>query len=306
MLSRKPGHAIGAVVRATGLTVHTIRAWEKRFGIVDPIRSPGGTRRYSERDVEKLRLLARAVGEGHRISGLATLDLPALRSLVTDADTAKGESHDSFGAGGMTPVVESLYEATANLDGATLERLLNLQMQCLGGPRFARQVASPLLREIGHRWMKGELPIAAEHLASAHLRRLLGNALAASPSRQSAAKVLVFTPEGERHEFGALIAAIVASSAGASIVYLGAEMPYEAVAEAVRRIPTAALAMSVVSLSEGAQRRYLTALRAALPEPTPMWIGGACAIDDGPAQRLLSLDHLEEKVRALGGPSTLF
>jgi methanogenic corrinoid protein MtbC1 len=201
------------------------------------------------------------------------------------------------------PVIEQLLEATMALNGLRLEQLLTQQMQMLGGARFARNIASPLLQEIGARWMRGELTIAAEHLASNQLRRLLSSALISVPTQVGSPRVLVFTPEGERHEFGALIAAIVASGTGASVLYLGTDLPCDAVVEATRTVPTAALAMSVVTLQEGSQRRYLRLLREQVAPEVKIWIGGAAALQDESAEYMADLDDLEARLRVLGSAS---
>src|SRR5262249_39099710 len=82
---REPTYSLGAVARLTGLSQHVLRAWERRYGAVTPVRSPGGTRRYRESDVERLRLLRAAVAAGHPISEVAREDDDALARRLLGA-----------------------------------------------------------------------------------------------------------------------------------------------------------------------------------------------------------------------------
>lgn len=263
------------------------------------MRSEKGTRRYSEQDVGKLRVLAAAVSMGHKISALSKLSNEQLRELGANVQVAghSRPAHDN-------QALQSILESIELLDGATLERLLDVQMQRMGGARFAREIAAPLLREVGLGWMRGELSIAAEHLLSAHLRRLLGNVLASSTSQSSGPYVLVTTPDGERHEFGALIASIIAVNAGASVLYLGPETPPGSVAEVASKMPRAVVLLSAVSIAEGSLRSYLQNIRVLLPADSQVWIGGKAAIQTTDAEFLDDLDSLSSKVAALSYPPT--
>src|SRR5512145_2624110 len=114
-------YALGAVVRLTGLSAHVIRAWERRYGAVRPQRSAGGTRRYSEDDVARLRLLATAVAQGHRIGALAGLSDDAIERLLAPPGRAPAASP-----------VDELVALAERLDAAGLERGLGLQLGALG------------------------------------------------------------------------------------------------------------------------------------------------------------------------------
>ena len=298
-MDKHAGCAIGTVARLTGLTEHTIRAWERRYGVVSPLRSAGGTRRYGEADVAKLRLLAAAVERGHRIKTLAGLGMPELRSLSepTPSNTLESlsaplESTINHGA------ITTIFEAGRNLDTIQLNRLLTEQFEALGEPLFAERVALPVLRLVGDGWMRGELSIAVEHLVSAHLRRLLGNALTMANTHPDGLRVLFTTPEGEPHEFGALVAAIIAADAGAAVTYVGPDSPAEMVSDAARKIEVEVVAISVVNLDQGSQRRYLNRLRAGLSPDTQIWVGGQTALREPEFQYLPDLETLRRAVAA--------
>ena len=81
-MNHEQGHPIRVVARRTGLTSHVIRVWEKRYGAVSPLRTPTNRRLYSDRDVERLQLLHRAILAGHSIGQIAQLPNERLRALV--------------------------------------------------------------------------------------------------------------------------------------------------------------------------------------------------------------------------------
>lgn len=279
----------GAVARLTGLTLHTLRAWERRYGAVRPSRSAGGTRRYTERDLARLQLLAEAVARGHRISELARLEDDAVERLLAQRRP---------GAGG-TAGRERILEAVGRLDQAEVERLLGLQLAALGAVDFARDVAAPLLREVGERWEQRRIPVAAEHLVTAVARSLLGAVLRGTAPARGGARLLFTTPAGELHELGALLAAVVAGGSGLEVVYLGPDLPVGEVVGAAKTLAPAAVGVSVVCLEAEAARRYLETLRRELPPDVALWVGGAGAVDVPGVERIDDLDRLQRRLRRL-------
>jgi DNA-binding transcriptional MerR regulator len=283
-------YGLGAVVRLTGLSAHVIRAWERRYGVVHPRRTPGGTRRYAESDVARLRLLAAAVAEGHRIGELAPLADDAIERMLG--------AHRERPAG--QPPLAELVAAADRLDLAELERLLGLQLAAVGPAAYARHVVAPLLREIGERWEHGQSSVAAEHLTTTLTRTLLGSVLRFAPHAAGAPRLVFSTPQGERHEIGALIAAVVAVNAGADATFLGPDLPVADLVEAAQKLRPAALVLGAVGLPAGLLRRYLVELRECLADSVPIWLGGAAALEDvAGVHRVADLDELERRVSSL-------
>lgn len=281
--------SLGAVVRLTGLSDHTIRAWERRYGAVRPARSAKGTRRYSQDEIARLQLLRAAVDAGHRIGDVAALSDAEIEARL-----------DALPKPEPRPLDE-IRDALDRLETSEVERLLGIQLAALGPSAFSSEVALPLLREVGSRWESGEGNIASEHLLTSMTRGLLGMALRSTPRLPGAPRLLVTTPEGERHEIGALIAAVTAAARGADVVYLGPELPVAEVVEAATAVEALAVALSVVSLPRGAARSFLEKLRAALPSQTAIWVGGAGA---GAGEQIdglecLGLDELPRLVARL-------
>lgn len=257
----EPTYALGVVTRLTGLSAHVLRAWERRYGAVRPIRSPGGTRRYRESDVQRLHLLRSAVEAGHSIGEVAR---------ASDADLARRlELRPAVPA----PALDPILDAVDRLDLAETERLLGTQLAALGAAAFVRTVAVPLLREIGTRWESGRTSVAAEHMASSVVRNLLSTALRPRVSALHGPPVLFTTLPGDLHESCSMLAAVSASEAGAFAAFIGGNLPVAEIVDAAASLGACAVALGVGHTSASAQTA-LAELRKALPGDVAIWIGG--------------------------------
>ena len=288
-------YPLRAAARLTGLSPELLRAWERRYAAVDPMRTEGGTRRYRASDLERLRRLKAAVDAGYRISEVARLDEDALDELLRPQRAA------------TDPPLEAVLDTLDRLDGSELHRLLSLQLATLGPVRFAGTVAVPLLHEIGARWASGRLGIAGEHMASAVLRSLLGSALIPGVASRLGPRIVFATLGGERHELGLQMAALTAMSAGANPVYLGLEVPVEDLLASVSEVSAQALALGMVSEPGEPVQRSLGALRGGLPEGVALWLGGPGGRglpEQAGIEVVDSLDQLEQRVAllVLAGP----
>ena len=283
-------YPLRTVVRLTGLSPEVLRAWERRHQAIEPLRTDGGTRRYRAADVERLKLLKAAVDAGQRIGQIAHLDDSALRQQGEPADN---RSRDQL---------ESILNSLDQLEVSSAQRALAMQLSTLGPTAFARELALPLVQELGQRWSDGTMSIASEHLGTAMLRSLLGSSLQPTASSALGPRVVFATPSGERHEIGLLMAALTALSAGAYPIYLGPEMPAEDLLAAVEDADAAALAISVVTLPEAQAARAIGALRGGLPSETFLWVGGAAASTTQMplgAEHISTLEELEQRVGLL-------
>jgi DNA-binding transcriptional MerR regulator len=255
-------YSVKAVVKATGLSAHVLRAWERRYRAVEPERTEGGTRRYRESDVRRLRLLRRAVDAGHPIGSLAHLSDAQLDALLEGVEPVR------------TPPRDEILAALERLDARATERMLSVHFAALGPRAFAFDVAAPLLAEIGRRWERGRLRIATEHLASAILRSILGSAVRATDGVARGRPVLFATPSGERHELGLLVAALVAAANGTHAVYLGPDLPDDEIAHAVGALDAGAVALGITMPRPHGVQRYVSGVRRHLGGEVELWVGG--------------------------------
>ena len=284
-------YPLGAATRLTGLSAEVLRAWERRYGAVQPPRTPGGTRRYRAQDLERLRLLKAAVDAGHRIGEVARL---ADTELIQRANpNRESESHH----------LEDTLAAIKDLNSSEAQRMLATQLSALGPVRFANEFALLLVREIGDRWASGDMTIASEHLASGILRSMLGSALQPNALSLMGPRIVFATPSSERHELGLQIAALTAMGAGAAPTYLGAELPLEELLHAVDRTRATAIALSLITIDADDAARIVTALRTGLAPEVQLWIGGSAAQALPPidgVECIPSLEAFEARVVRLG------
>jgi DNA-binding transcriptional MerR regulator/methylmalonyl-CoA mutase cobalamin-binding subunit len=275
----EPRHPIGVAAERTGLSTDVIRAWERRYGAVEPARDEADQRLYSDADVERLRLLHRATQGGRSISQVVDLPGEALAELVRE-DAAARTAQQPAGAD-----VDRLYELSLALDGPELESRLRRAVVAQGLAPFAEHVAVPLLRRLGAGWHAGKVTPAQEHVASAAISRVLTGL---REGKGDGPIAVVATLSGERHEVGALMAAAAVELAGWQVVYLGADLPPDEVASAAERTGAKAICVSVVygGRSPADTQAAFRSLRAQLPEDVEVYAGGAGA---GPIREELEL-----------------
>lgn len=286
--SQVPEHPIAVVERRTGVSQHVLRAWERRYRVVEPARDAAGERLYSDADIERLRLVRELTVGGRRVGQVATLDLAALRELAArDASEAVVPARptgvaERAAARDDAEAAEHLAmcrDAVDRLDSATAHALLIRAAVALGPRRFVDGVAVPLLRAVGDAWEQGSLRPMHEHGMSVAMRRVLSWLVEALPAPPDAPLVVIGTPAGQRHEFGAMLAAVVASARQYRVIYLGPDLPAVEIAHGAQVAGADVVALSVLSpVDARSLGRELDTLRDALPEATALVLGGAAAL----------------------------
>ena len=294
-------HRIGAVARLTGISEHALRVWERRYGTVAPLRLEGGQRLYSDADVSRLRRLKHLTDLGHAIGGIARLTDSEIEALVSSHPEPKTSvSLRPVGENGSkSALVEAIRErflgAIAALDMETAERVITRALVAFDPLELITDVMVPLLEEIGDRWEHSQLSIAQEHAATAVLRSHLGSVIRIMPPQPGAPLAICATPSGEQHEFGALFAAIVCAARGWRVVYLGAALPVDEIAQAAQQTGASAVMLSIVALKDVEIARDVSRLRVLLPRSVELYLGGR-GVD--PKIKLVGVRHLED-LRAL-------
>lgn len=241
-----PNHPISVVVRRTGLTQDILRAWEKRYAAVTPLRTPTGRRLYTEDDVDKLRLLKQLVDGGRRISDVADLPLAELRELAAEDASEAVVAPRLKPPGSIGGHLAACFEAVDRLDRHGLEQALDAALVALSRPRLREEVLVPLIHALGERWQDGSWRVVHEHVASAVLRSFLWSLWRRGETTATSDVLVLATPAGQRHELGALLVAGVASDLGWRVVYTGVDLPAEEIAAAVHASGASAVLLSVV------------------------------------------------------------
>jgi MerR family transcriptional regulator, light-induced transcriptional regulator len=277
---------MGVVVQRTGLTPHVLRAWERRYGAVSPGRTEGGQRLYSDADVARLRLLKRATEGGRAIGVVASLPTEEVAQLVGEDARAvegvvgrelAGGPGEGEGEGDVERALRTCLGAADGLEGGKLRSELMRAAVRLGVWEFVSGVVHPLLVRVGELWATGSLRPAQEHVVSAAVRQVLDWLLADMGAGGGGPLLVLGTVDGELHEFGAMLAGVVATDAGWRVLYLGPSLPAGELALAAERSGARAVGVSVVA-REGAEaaraRGELASLRAQLPGSVELWVGG--------------------------------
>ena len=255
--------------------------------MVKPSRSQGGRRLYSDADIARLRLLYRATLAGRNIGQVAELPMQALAVLVrqdAEADAAAKHSGDEAqGSELLTPPSTADYlsdclRAVERLDAVGLDATVRRAALALPLTALLDALVVSLLERVGTRWREGTLRPVHGHLASAVLRRLLDRVIESASSPLATANLLVVTPAGQIHEFGALLVAATAAVEGWRVTYLGADLPAEDIAEAAAQTRPRAVGLSVVfPAGDPALADELRRLRAMLPKDAALVVGGAAS-----------------------------
>lgn len=283
----EPRHPIRVVAQRTGLTPATLRAWERRYGVVEPGRSGGGQRLYSDRDVQRLIRLRRLTDHGRAISLVAELEDQEAEALLAEDLAARVEptaagAVDTRAAPG---VVEAAYRYTQALDAEGLEACLRRGAVTLGARAFLEDVVGPLLRRVGTAWSRRELTPAHEHLCTAVTERVLAWLSGPAPASAEAPRIVVATLPGERHGLGALLVAATAALEGWQVTYLGVDLPAGDVADAAADLGARLVALSLVNVTSVEDTiGHLAELRRGLPAATLVVLGGAGAQRLAPAR----------------------
>jgi methanogenic corrinoid protein MtbC1 len=224
---------IGELARRTGVTPELLRAWEQRYGLLQPARSSGGFRLYSEEDERRVRTTTALIAQGLSAAEAAGRALAqgsgeaggADQPLVALLAAELGSALDGFDAGRAHAAFDRL------LASVTVETLF-------------RGVVIPYLHELGDRWERGEVSIAQEHFASNLIRgRLMG--LARDWGSTTGPTVVLACPPGEEHDLGLIMFGISLGRRGRRVVFLGADTPLDTVREAVAAMSPSAVVLAV-------------------------------------------------------------
>lgn len=260
-----------AAARA-GVTVPVLRAWERRYGIVDPARTTGGYRQFDEESVARVRTMRTLVDDGWSPSAAAAAILDGSvpvsderPAMPTGFPSSAATSPAALGSepAEAAAIVERFLEAARALDPDGITAVLDDLFARGSFERVATDLLFPALAALGEAWAAGQVTVAGEHMASSAVQRRLGQYLeAAGAADGRGGRVVVGLPPGGRHELGALTFAVAARRAGLPVTYLGADLPMEdwlaAVTGASAVVIGVVMARDLTAANEVAQRLLVT------------------------------------------------
>jgi MerR family transcriptional regulator, light-induced transcriptional regulator len=250
----------------TGVNAITLRAWERRYGLIRPLRSAKGHRLYTHQHVELIRRVLALVERGVPISRVGE---------VIEAEAAQAGA--SAGNGPWQHYVEAMAAAISRFDEPELDRIYDGALSIHSVDAVTRQVTLPLLTRLGERWQSLPGAIAEEHFFSTYLRSKLGARLQHRMRYASGPRILAACGPGEQHEIGLLLFALEAQDAGLRAVVLGADTPLDDVVIALNRSGCDAVVLaSSVDPPDGLLDRELP--RMVRQVNVPVFVGGGAAL----------------------------
>ncbi|GHG98221.1 MerR family transcriptional regulator [Comamonas sp. JC664] len=267
-------YRIHIAAELAGVRVELIRAWERRYGVLTPRRTPSGYRVYTDRDVAVLKQLKQLTDEGMAISEAAKL-LPQLVAQSELERAANGPlANPRANAEAWS---ESVFAAAQAYDQQGVKDVLDTMMAALPPLKAYDEVLTPLLRAVGERWHAGALSVSQEHLVSQVVRERLVSLLHAAPPGRHRHAVLACFPD-EEHEMGLLGAALRLRYLGLRVTLLGQRVPASDLGRAVMALRPDFVGLStVMDRGETAFEAALSQVKQALPADIPVWVGGAAA-----------------------------
>ena len=237
---------IGELSRRSGVSPDLLRAWERRYGLLRPARSPGGLRLYSEEDLLRVRAMQEQLD-----AGLAAAEAAAV---------AAGHGAAVHPSGDTSQARAELEDALHSFDDASAHAAFDALIAGFSLDTLLGDVVVPYLRDLGDRWERGEISVAQEHFASALLRgRLLG--LARGWGQGFGPTALLACAPGELHDLGLIACGLALRARGWRIVYLGADTPLDSLEEAAHSSQPECVVVSAVNPKAlGAERKRLEAI----------------------------------------------
>jgi DNA-binding transcriptional MerR regulator len=267
------GLRIGALSSRVGLSTHTLRAWESRYGVLDPTRSAGGYRLYSPADEARIERMKRLLAEGLAPAQAAEVVLADPTGAAPPVTAVPASSTDHRDHVGFEGVKEDLRRALDAFDEPAAQAVLDRALGDLSLNSVLRGVVVPYLADLGDRWEQGTATVAQEHFASNVLRgRLAG--LARGWGAGGGPSAVLACPPGELHDLALLVFGIVLARRGWAVTYLGTSTPVEELTSAVQATSPI---LVVVASTDPARFEHVAAELAALAGRSTLALAGAGA-----------------------------
>jgi len=306
---------IQIVSQITGISAHTLRAWEKRYQIIEPDRNDTGRRLYSQSEIEKLQVIKSLIEAGQTIGVLAKLDHAARVKLLQSQKNQAGMVRD------VSPKIkvefdyqQILQNILMALHNYKLDIIAHEFAKCIyqiSAREFAFKIIMPLFKSVGEMVYNNKFSVAQEHSLSAITTFYIGKLVTSQKNKTDnlKTKICLATPQGELHSLGILLAALLCHHHEVEFIYLGEDMPAASIAEVARSTGATHLILGVMKhanrYSQYNLSDYLNQITAVLPTPFEIWIGGPSEeiaqfqIKGHKISALASFEELEQKLKML-------
>jgi DNA-binding transcriptional MerR regulator len=260
-------YSIKDLERLSGIKAHTIRIWEKRYGLLNPERTDTNIRHYSDADLKRILNVSILNRHGIKISHIASMNEKEMaeKIIIISSDSSDYES-----------LIESLVISMVDMNQDKFEKLLSRSIMQLGFEDSILNIVYPFLEKIGILWQTGAINPAQEHFISHLIRQkiIVGIDSLIPANHPSPGHFLLFLPEGELHELGLLFYSYLLQKRGHKVTYLGQWVPLTDMASASTVLSVDYLLTSIVNAYSGTDLMdYLIKLSATFHNKT-IYISG--------------------------------
>lgn len=261
------GYTIKDLERLSGVKAHTIRIWEKRYGIITPNRTDTNIRRYNDEDLKSILNISILRENGYKISEIASFDKSQLSEHVLSFTNNPTKYNTQ---------INNLILAMIELDDRKFDKIITNSTVRVGFEETVIHVVYPFLEKIGILWQIGSINAAQEHFVTNLLRQKIIVALDGqmSGTHPEAKRFMLFLPESEFHELGLLFYAYIVRKNGHKIIYLGQSAPMRDVVEVAKIKDPDYIITSVTSaMDENVLENFLNELKSYFPNKPILFSG---------------------------------
>ncbi len=257
---------IRVLSESTGVGSSTLRAWERRYGLLNPERTPKGHRLYRNDDIERIERIVRLLEEGHTLPSIARqLDNAELSPPAHDL-----QSQELIGV--WRGYLADTLQAIEDFSSERLEAIYNEASSLYPLSLVTEQLIQPVLSELGIRWQSRAAGIAEEHFYTHWVRNRLAARFHHALAQSTGKRVLCASIPGDFHEIGLMLFCISLMGRGYRVVYLGVDLPIEQVLETRQRSGSRAIVLSARRLADKKLSDQLTKLVS--ESSVPVFFGG--------------------------------
>lgn len=230
-------YTIKRAAELTGVPAATLRAWERRYELVEPRRTDAGYRIYDEESLDRIRDMAALLADGWSASNAAAevsrRRLAAGPGTVTTPPSPLGPPRPGAPAPSLSPAESAaattrLIEAATSLDPAAVARVLDELFARTSFELVVDDWLMPTLQDVGRAWAEGQISVAGEHLVAHAVLRRLASIYDAAANHTGGPPVIIGLPAGAHHELGVFAFAVALRRLGVNTVHLGPDLPVPA------------------------------------------------------------------------------
>ena len=300
-LPDEPKYSVQRISDLTGINPVTLRAWERRYGILNPNRDENHYRMYSDRDLAILRWLINKKNNGVSISNasanlhdmIAQDNWPEVIPFgIAQAKTVSAVPPQRY--------ADNLFDLLTKHDEVEAARLFEEVISKFDLETLIEKIITPTLISVGKAWVRGEIMISTEHFATAFVLSRLNNLYISLPIVNKGPKILIGGAPAEEHEMGSLMMAVLLRNRGYRVEFLGANLHLDDLVDYAQQIKPA-----MVVLTASTNRVAMELLRAQAklnsvsPAPKFCYAGFAFDFDPGLVKNIPGIYLGNSMVKAL-------